>query len=96
MNLKKIGKAFTNKFVGTGSSSFKKEFTGPQSHKGWETLLYTTALFASLVPVLTSLYMEAADPPKRRRNYNYKITYKKTALFRWNYCYTIQCTGFRI
>jgi hypothetical protein len=34
MNLKEIGKAFTNKFVGTGPSSFKKEFTGPQSHKG--------------------------------------------------------------
>jgi len=24
MNLKKIGKAFTNKFVGTGPSSYKK------------------------------------------------------------------------
>ena len=34
MNLKKIGKVFTSKFVGTGLSSFKKEFTGPRSHKG--------------------------------------------------------------
>jgi len=33
--LKKIGKLFTSKFVGTGSSSYKKkEFTGPRSHKG--------------------------------------------------------------
>ena len=36
--------------------------------------LYSTALFASLVPVPTSLYMEATDPPKRRCNYDYKIT----------------------
>ena len=41
MNLKKIGKPFTNKFVGTGPS-YKKEFTGPRSHKGCETLLYST------------------------------------------------------
>jgi len=40
MNLKKIGKLFTSKFVRTGPSSYKKkEFTGPRSHKGWETLL---------------------------------------------------------
>ena len=33
--LKKIGKVFTSKFVGTGPSSYKKkEFTGPRSHKG--------------------------------------------------------------
>jgi len=32
--LKKIGKVFTSKFVGTGPSSYKKEFTGPGSHKG--------------------------------------------------------------
>jgi len=41
MNLKKIGKVFTSKFVGTGPSSYikKKEFTGPRFHKGWETLV---------------------------------------------------------
>jgi len=39
MNLKKNGKVFTSKLVGTGPSSCeKKEFTGPRSHKGWETL----------------------------------------------------------
>jgi len=33
--LKKIGKVFTSKFVGTGPSSYeKKEFTGSRSHKG--------------------------------------------------------------
>jgi len=32
--LKKIGKVFTSKFVGTGPlSNEKKEFTGPGSHK---------------------------------------------------------------
>ena len=30
MNLKQIGTVFTSKFVGTGPSSYKKEFTGPQ------------------------------------------------------------------
>jgi len=39
MNLNKIGKVFTSKFVGTGPSSYIKEFTGPRSHKGWETLV---------------------------------------------------------
>ena len=39
--LKNIGKVFTSKFVGTGPSSCeKKEFTGPRSHNGWETLRY--------------------------------------------------------
>ena len=35
MNLKKIGKVFTSKFIGTGPSSYKKkkEFTGPRSQK---------------------------------------------------------------
>jgi hypothetical protein len=37
--LKKIGNVFTSKFVGTGPSSYKKEFTGQRSHKGSETLL---------------------------------------------------------
>jgi len=39
MTLKKIGKIFTSKFIGTGPSSYKKkEFTGPRSHRVWETL----------------------------------------------------------
>jgi len=32
--LSKIGKVFTSKFVGTRPLSYKKEFTGPRSHKG--------------------------------------------------------------
>jgi len=32
--LKKIGKVVTSKFVGTGLSSYKKEFTGLRSHRG--------------------------------------------------------------
>jgi len=32
--LKKIVKLFTSKLVGTRPSSYKKEFTGPRSHKG--------------------------------------------------------------
>jgi len=41
MNLKKIGKVFTSKSVGTGPRLVKKEFNGPRSHKGCETLLYS-------------------------------------------------------
>jgi len=37
--LKKIGKVFTSKFVGTVPSSYKKEFTRPRSHEGGETLI---------------------------------------------------------
>jgi len=36
--LQKNGKVFTSKSVGTGHSSYEKEFTGPWSHNGWETL----------------------------------------------------------
>jgi len=46
-------KLFTSKFVGSGPylrvnllgpgpRLIKKEFTGPRSHKGWETLPYCT------------------------------------------------------
>jgi len=42
MNLKKrIGNVFMSKFVGTGPSSYKKEFVRPWSRKGWETLVYS-------------------------------------------------------
>ena len=34
MSLKKTGKVFMSKFVGMGSAFYKKEFTGPLSHKG--------------------------------------------------------------
>jgi len=36
----KNGKVFTsNFFLGPGPRLIKKEFTGPRSHKGWETLI---------------------------------------------------------
>jgi hypothetical protein len=31
--------------LGPGPRLIKKEFAGPRSHEGWETLLYTTELF---------------------------------------------------
>jgi len=34
--------------VGPGPCLMKKEFTGPRSHKGWETLIYTIKLCSSL------------------------------------------------
>jgi len=42
VNLKTFGKVFTSKFVRAGPSSYEKEFTGPRSHKGSETMLYST------------------------------------------------------
>jgi len=37
--LKKIGKVATRvNLLGPGPRLTKKEFTGPRSHKGWETL----------------------------------------------------------
>jgi hypothetical protein len=39
--LKKIGKAFTSKLVEPRALVLQKKlFTGPRSHKGWETLIY--------------------------------------------------------
>jgi len=43
--LKQIGKVFTSKSVGNGQSSYVKKFTGPRSHKGWETLLYIKIMY---------------------------------------------------
>jgi hypothetical protein len=37
--LKKIGKVFTVNMLGPDPRHIKKEFTGPRSHKGWETLV---------------------------------------------------------
>jgi len=40
--LKKIGTVFLRvNLLGPGPRLMKKEFTGPRSHKGWETLPYT-------------------------------------------------------
>jgi hypothetical protein len=40
MNLKKLEIYLRVNLLGPGPSSYKKKlFTGPQSHKGWETLL---------------------------------------------------------
>jgi len=39
--LKKIGKVFLRvNLLGPGPRLMKKEFTGPRSHRGWETLVY--------------------------------------------------------
>ena len=45
-DLKKNGKVFTSKFVGTGPSSYEKGISGPRSHKGSEKLLYLYAYVA--------------------------------------------------
>jgi len=52
---KNIGTVFTSKFVETGLSSYKKEFTGPRSYKGWETLLYCVQSWFITVPVYAAL-----------------------------------------
>jgi len=41
MNVKKLERYLPVNLLGPGPRLIKKEFTGPRSHKGWETLLYT-------------------------------------------------------
>ena len=41
MNLKKMERYLQVNLLGPGPRLIKKEFTGPRSHKGWETLVYT-------------------------------------------------------
>jgi len=43
MNLKKLETYLRVNLLGPGPRLIKKEFTGPWSHKGWETLAYTTS-----------------------------------------------------
>ena len=38
MDLKKLEKYLGVNLLGPGPRLIKKEFTGPRSHKGWETL----------------------------------------------------------
>ena len=38
--LKKMEKYLRVNLLGPGPRLMKKEFTGPRSHKGWETLAY--------------------------------------------------------
>jgi len=40
---KKIEKYLWVNMLGPGPRLMKKEFTGPRSHKGWETLVYIIA-----------------------------------------------------
>jgi len=42
MNLKKLERYLRVNFLGLGPRLIKKEFTGPRSDKGWETLFYST------------------------------------------------------
>jgi len=41
MNLNKLERYLRVNLLGPGPRLMKKEFTGPRSHKVWETLLYT-------------------------------------------------------
>jgi len=40
--LKKMERYLRVNLLGPGPRLMKKEFTGPRSHKGWETLIYST------------------------------------------------------
>jgi hypothetical protein len=42
MNFKKLESYVRVNLLGPGPRLIKKEFTGPRSHKGWETLAYYT------------------------------------------------------
>jgi len=47
MNLKKLGTYLRVNLLGLDPRLIKKEFTGPRSHKGWETLLEERAFLSS-------------------------------------------------
>jgi len=49
MNLKKMERYLRVNLLRPGPRHMKKEFTGPRSHKGWETLHYATSCKHSLV-----------------------------------------------
>jgi len=42
MNFKKLESYLAVNLLGPGPRLLKREFTGPRSHKGWETLPYAT------------------------------------------------------
>jgi len=50
---KKLERYLPVKMLGPGPRLIKKEFTGPRSHKGWETLFYITRELGSTVAVNT-------------------------------------------
>jgi len=39
--LKELERSFRINLLGPGSCLIKREFTGPRSDRGWETLVYT-------------------------------------------------------
>jgi hypothetical protein len=54
MNLKNLERYLRVNLLGPGGpSSCEKEFTGPRSHKGWETLLYAIRFYHHHPPTTT-------------------------------------------
>jgi len=45
MNFKKLERYLRVNLLGPGPRLIKKGFTGPRSHKGWETLVYTVKYY---------------------------------------------------
>ena len=64
MNLKKLEKYLPVNLLGPGPRLIKTEFTGPRSHRGSETLLYSTTnttftngVTVIVVKILNSIYI---------------------------------------
>jgi len=64
--LKKMERYLRVNLLGPGPCRMKKEFTGPRSHKGWETLTYRTQTNRLLVTAKT-LFLGQFDPEDGRK-----------------------------
>ena len=59
MNLKKIGKVFTSKFVGTGPSSYKKIiYRAAVSQRLRNTVIGHTLYFGNVSPLISAAALE--------------------------------------
>ena len=93
MNLKKMERYLRVNLLGPGPRLLKKEFTGPRSHKGWETLSGPkhTSVFCLILPIL---YLYALSDPCGAPT---KIPWVRPSLCLWqvgsrSMNYTLKCT----
>ena len=69
MNLKRMERYLPVNLLWPGPRLIKKEFTGPRSHKVWETLIYTTTIIAvDLFSCYSLQYVQKTDMCRTLRN----------------------------
>jgi DNA mismatch repair ATPase MutS len=79
--LKKMGKVFTSKFVGTGPSSYKKRIYRAAVSQSWETLPYGIIICdVSVSTMFTTLFYRRHDFRKYIIEYNVCVLMLSTNL----------------